>query len=161
MVVRFLTGLTSGGMPEWTIGPHSKCGVPIFGTGGSNPPPTVMIKFFKKKKKEPENLNELLAYVKQMENKIGEISDNLDFVRKMAEASIQKIGIVRYNPFKDMGGDQSFVVALLDANDNGFVISSLYLKEGNRVYTKPIKNGESEYPLSEEEKQAVLKAIKH
>jgi hypothetical protein len=67
--------------------------------------------------------------------------------------------VLRYNPFDNVGGDQSFSIALLDANNNGFVITSLYAREGTRVFAKPIKNGESEFPLSEEEKEAINRAI--
>ena len=68
------------------------------------------------------------------------------------------MGIVRFNPFSGVGSDQSFSVALLDKNDNGIVITSLYNREGNRVYAKPIKTGVSEYLLSTEEKSAIEKA---
>jgi hypothetical protein len=118
-----------------------------------------MIKFFKKKKKKPENLKEVLTYIRNIEKRINDISEKLDFTRKMAGISLQKVGVVRFNPFKDMGGDQSFSIALLDFQNNGLVISSIYSREGNRVYTKPIKNGESEYQLSDEEKEAISRAM--
>jgi len=59
-----------------------------------------------------------------------------------------------------VGGDQSFSLALLDKRNSGVVITSLYAREGNRVYGKPIKEGTSEYPLSEEEKKAIEEAKK-
>ena len=116
------------------------------------------MRFFKKNKKKPENLKEVLAYIKKINGRIEEISDDLNFVKKMAEISLQKVGVVRFNPFKDMGGDQSFSIALLDFKNNGLVVSSIYSRDGNRVYTKPIKNGDSEYQLSNEEKEAIKKA---
>ena len=116
------------------------------------------MRFFKKNKKKPENLKEVLAYIKKINGRIEEISDDLNFVKKMAEISLQKVGVVRFNPFKDMGGDQSFSIALLDSGNNGLVVSSIYSRDGNRVYTKPIKNGDSEYQLSNEEKEAIKKA---
>ena len=58
-----------------------------------------------------------------------------------------------------MGGNQSFVIALLDEENNGFVITSLFIKEGSRVYTKAIKAGKSDHVLSKEELEAVNKAI--
>lgn len=85
----------------------------------------------------------------------------LDFCRrleKMAERSVQKVGVVRFNPFHNTGSDQSFCVCLLDAKDNGFILSSLFTREGNRVYTKPIENGISKYQLSGEEKKAIEEA---
>ncbi|PIQ05298.1 MAG: hypothetical protein COW72_02875, partial [Candidatus Nealsonbacteria bacterium CG18_big_fil_WC_8_21_14_2_50_37_10] len=75
--------------------------------------------------------------------------------------SIQKIGLVRFNPFKEIGGNQSFSVALLDGNDSGIVVTSLYSREGNRVYGKPIEKGVSNYLLSEEEKQVLEIAKKN
>jgi hypothetical protein len=58
-----------------------------------------------------------------------------------------------------MGGNQSFVIAFLDQKNNGFVISSLFVKDGNRVYTKEVKDGKSDHTLSSEEKEAIEKAI--
>ena len=58
-----------------------------------------------------------------------------------------------------MGGNQSFVIALLDDKNNGFVISSLFIKEGNRVYAKAVKDGKSDYLLSNEEKEAIAIAM--
>ena len=68
------------------------------------------------------------------------------------------MGVVRYNPFSDTGSDQSFSIALLDSDNNGMVITSLYSRDGNRVYAKPVKNNVSEYSLSNEEKEAIIKA---
>lgn len=87
-----------------------------------------------------------------------------DLDRRMGEArerlrlSVQNVGIVRFNPFRDAGGDQSFCIALLDEQQNGVVISSLYSRDGVRVYGKPIQAGASTYTLSAEEKEAIVKA---
>ncbi len=80
-------------------------------------------------------------------------------LQKICDISVQKVGVVRFNPFKDTGGDQSFIIALLDSNNKGVVLSSLYTREGTRVYTKPIEKGGSTYHLSKEEKEAIAKAI--
>jgi hypothetical protein len=77
----------------------------------------------------------------------------------MATSSIQKVGVVRFNPFSDVGGNQSFVIALLDSKNSGLVISSLHGREGTRVYAKPVSAGKSEHHLSTEEIQAIKKAI--
>ena len=74
---------------------------------------------------------------------------------KMIAKCVQKIGVVRFNPFKDTGSDQSFAIALMDLSDNGLVISSLFTREGTRIYSKPLEKGKSKYPLSEEEQQAI------
>jgi len=113
-----------------------------------------MFNFFQKKK-EPENLKELLSQFKDLKGDFEKISKELENLKEESKFSVQKVGIVRFNPFKDVGGNQSFSICLLDGNDDGMVVTSLYTKEGNRVYGKPIKAGISEYLLSEEEKEAI------
>ncbi len=131
---------------------------------GSNPTPTakfMVFNFFKKKKGYPlgqENLKEILVQFGKLKEELEIISKELENLKKENEFNVQKIGIVRFNPFQEIGGNQSFSLALLNGNDNGVVITSLYSREGNRVYGKPIKNGGSEYPLSEEEKKAIEQA---
>jgi len=119
-----------------------------------------MFNFLKKNKKmkEPKNLKEIFNYIKDLEENIENVSKGLQNVKEMAILSLQKVGVVRFNPFKDAGGDQSFSIALLDANNNGFVITSIYGREGNRVFAKPVKDGKSNYSLSEEEKEAIKQA---
>jgi len=73
---------------------------------------------------------------------------------------IQKIGIVRFNPFKEIGGDHSFSLALLDGKDTGVVLTGIHTRERTRIYTKQIKNGKCEFELSAEEKRALIKAQK-
>lgn len=72
---------------------------------------------------------------------------------------IQKVGVVRFNPFKDTGGDQSFILSLVDANNTGVIISSLYSRSGTRWYAKSVVGGKAvEHELSEEEKKALKEA---
>ena len=119
-----------------------------------------MIKFFEKNKKTPENLKEVLSSFENLERNFEKLSNELENLKKESRFSIQKIGIVRFNPFSEVGSDQSFSIALLDKNDSGVVITSLYTREENRVYGKPIEAGKSAYSLSDEEKQAIEKAKK-
>ena len=112
-----------------------------------------------KKDKEPKDLKEVLKQFKDLKKEVQKISEGLENLKKDSKFSIQKVGIVRYNPFSGVGSNQSFSLALLDGNNNGAVITSIYAREGNRVYAKPIKNGNSEYSLSEEEEKAISKAI--
>ena len=65
------------------------------------------------------------------------------------------MGMVKYNAFREMSGDLSYALALLDQRENGFVINSVYAKEGGYSYIKEIINGESSIPLSEEEQAAL------
>lgn len=104
-----------------------------------------------KKDKEPKDLKEVLKQFEELKKQVEKISQT-------SKASVQKVGMVRYNPFSNVGGDQSFSVALLDGNNDGVVITSLYSREGNRVYGKAVKNGTSQYSLSNEEKKAIEKA---
>ena len=95
----------------------------------------------------------------KLEQEIKKVNLRIENLEKISEITIKKIGIVRFNPFNDMGGNQSFVVAILDSRNNGFLISSFFSQEGNRVYAKTIKQGRSDYSLSEEESEAVNRAI--
>ncbi len=97
---------------------------------------------------------------KQIDLQLKEIDEKIRSLEDIARVSVQKIGVVRFNPFSDMGGNQSFAISLLDSNNDGFVLSSLFIKEGNRVYAKAVINGVSEHTLSNEEKQAIERAIK-
>ncbi len=76
-----------------------------------------------------------------------------------AKAHVQRIGVIRFNAFPDTGSDLSFAIAMLDAHDNGFVISSLYGRNESRTYAKPIRAGTSTYSLSQEEKEALAQAM--
>ncbi len=114
--------------------------------------------FSKTNKTKPENIKDILAELKSLEGNFEKISKELEELKKESRFWVQKIGIIRFNPFSEVGGDQSFSIALLDANNSGVVISSLYSRQENRIYGKPIKNGKSEYQLSEEENQAIEKA---
>jgi len=73
----------------------------------------------------------------------------------LLENCVQKIGVVRYNAFHNVGSDQSFSVALLDSDDNGVVLSSIYGRDYSTTYAKPVRYGESEYILTEEEEDAI------
>jgi hypothetical protein len=72
--------------------------------------------------------------------------------------AVQRVGLVRFNPFEDTGGNQSFAVALLDANDDGFVVSSLHARQGTRIYAKAVARGRAEAALSDEEAEALQRA---
>lgn len=120
------------------------------------------IKIFLRGKKVKDLEEVLSEQVKRMEGIEGNIKDINKWNEKLqgiCDISITKVGVIRFNPFKDTGGDQSFAIALMDSNDNGIVFSSLYTREGTRVYAKPIERGASSYNLSKEEEEAIKKAI--
>lgn len=113
---------------------------------------------------EGDSLEQSLSdYHKQVET-VSKHLHKLDqaYERLAATGSLasQKISIVRFNPFGDTGGDQSFVLAVLDAHDSGYVLTSIHGREGTRVYVKPVDYNKSKYPLSDEEKQALSQASK-
>lgn len=73
--------------------------------------------------------------------------------------TLGRVGLVRYNPFEDAGGAFSFALAILDATGTGFVVSSLHARGGTRLYAKPIQAGRSDAALSDEEAEAVKRAM--
>lgn len=77
----------------------------------------------------------------------------------LSQRTIQKVAVIRYNPFSDTGGDQSFAIALLDSLGNGVVISSLHSRTDTRVFAKAVQSGRSRYQLSDEEQDAIKKAL--
>jgi hypothetical protein len=77
----------------------------------------------------------------------------------LSQQSIQKVGLIRFNPFADTGGDQSFAVALLDAAGNGVVVSSLHGRADTRIFAKQVQAGRSKHALSDEEQEAIRKAL--
>jgi hypothetical protein len=77
----------------------------------------------------------------------------------LLQQSIQKVGVIRFNPFADTGGDQSFAVALLDAQGNGVVLSSLHGRADTRIFAKQVQAGRSKHALSDEEQDAIRKAL--
>ena len=105
------------------------------------------------------SLDIILKDLKIAQKDIDELKSSYDTMRKESLFYIQKVGLLRFNPFKDTGGDQSFVLALLDGDDTGVIISGIYSRLGTRWYAKKIQSGKGvEYELSEEEKKVVLKA---
>ncbi len=100
-------------------------------------------------------LKKYLEDVREIKKDNEEIKAYYIKLDKDIASCIQKTGLVRYNAFKDVGSDLSFAVALLDRENNGVVLNGLYGTESSNIYAKPIKNGESTYQLSEEEKYAL------
>jgi len=118
--------------------------------------------FFRKTK--PRNfeflIKELIQNSYQNQQELVKIETRLERLEKLSKKNLIKFGLVRFNPFKELGGNQSFALATLDLEDNGVVISSFFTKQGNRVYAKPIIKGKSEFSLSKEEQEALEKAMK-
>ena len=106
-----------------------------------------------------EDLETYMYRVEKVEKQNAEIANYVKTLDEDLTRCIQKVGIVRYNAFKDTGSDLSFTLALLDEHNDGVVLNGIYSREMSNIYAKPVKNGESSYTMSEEEKLAVQKAI--
>lgn len=104
-------------------------------------------------------LDKILGDLTLTKKDIANLSSQYDKIEKDSSLHIQKIGLVRFNPFKDTGGDQSFILSLLDAHNTGVVISGLYSRSGTRWYAKKVIEGKGfEHELSDEELKAVHQA---
>ncbi|MBI1985028.1 MAG: DUF4446 family protein [Candidatus Wildermuthbacteria bacterium] len=115
--------------------------------------------FFHSNSKKSGTPKETQKRVEELEKRIQELEIDLRGYKEAMESAVTKVGIVRFNPFQQTGSNQSFSLALLDQNNNGVVLTSHFLKEYNRVYAKPVAKGKSEHMLSEEEKEALAKAL--
>ena len=105
-----------------------------------------------------EDLEKYMNRVNATENEIRRISVNFKELDKKTKKCIQKVGIVRYNAYKDTGSDLSFAVCLLDEQNNGVVFNGIYSRDMSNIYAKPIENGISKYKLTSEEQEAIYKA---
>ena len=104
-------------------------------------------------------IDEVLRAEKENKKDIDRIVTEYATLKKDVSFHIQKVGLLRFNPFKDTGGDQSFILALVDAHDTGVIVSSYHTRSGTRWYAKGVKNGKStEHTLSAEEEKALQAA---
>lgn len=106
-----------------------------------------------------EDLETYMYRVNKVEKQNVEITNQIDLMDKDLRNCLQKVGMVRYNAFKDVGSDLSFALALLDEQNNGVVLNGIYSRDMSNIYAKPIENGKSKYVVSEEEAQAIQKAM--
>src|SRR3989344_9465743 len=105
-------------------------------------------------------LEDLLSRSELTQKQLQTLESGLKKLDSRSLNFIQKVGFVRFNPFKQTGGDQSFCLAILDAKDSGFVLSSLHSREATRFYAKTVREGKGEggHELSKEERQAIKNA---
>ncbi len=101
-----------------------------------------------------------LKRVDEVDMRLSELETEYERLSVTNSVASQKIALIRFNPFGDTGGDQSFSLAVLDAHNSGYVLTSIHGRQGTRVYVKPVDFGESKYSLSQEEKQALSLAEK-
>jgi len=104
-------------------------------------------------------IEDLLKSEAENKKAIENLLLHYDRINKEGQLHIQKVGLLRFNPFKDTGGDQSFILSLVDNNDTGVIISGLYSRSGVRWYAKKVVNGKGlEHELSDEERKALKEA---
>ena len=100
-------------------------------------------------------MKNILKPQRKFESQYSKLLDMVTDMDKTDKSKIQKVGLIRYNPFDEMGGNLCFALALLDGNDNGVVLNGIHSRTGSFTYAKPIEMGVSTYMLSEEELKAV------
>jgi hypothetical protein len=105
-------------------------------------------------------LEELIKSEELNKKDIKRIYLLIDAINKDSLTHLQKLGLVRYNPFNDTGGDHSFSLSTLDGNGNGFVLTGLHTRDKTRFYIKSIKEGKATRELSNEEVRAIELAVK-
>jgi hypothetical protein len=111
------------------------------------------------KKTLEEVLTSIVKEQKLNKKDIASLYARCDNIEKDGLLHIQKIGLIRFNPFKDTGGDQSFILSLVDAEESGVVITGLYSRSGTRWYAKRVVRGKGvEHELSDDEKRSLKMA---
>lgn len=126
----------------------------------------MILDHYKKLKKGVKNgnlikiLDDILAKQKNNAKVISDFEKLLQNFEKKSLKNIQKIGLIRFNPFDEIGGDQSFSLCLLDGLNDGFIVTCLHTRDRSRVYAKSIYDGKSKYDLSTEEQKALDEAKK-
>lgn len=110
-----------------------------------------------------KNLEEVMSLlggqVKELRGMQDGINNHLKIVDSRLDTSIRNLQTIRFNPFLDAGGNQSFAIALLNDKSNGVILSSLYARDRMSIFAKPIVDGKSEFELSVEEKEVLKKSL--
>lgn len=96
--------------------------------------------------------------MKEIQDAEEKIEKHLVVVDKRLDKSIRNIETVRFNPFVDAGGNQSFAISFINDEGNGVIMSSLYARDRMSIFAKPVINGKSEFELSDEEKEVLEKS---
>lgn len=104
-------------------------------------------------------LGQHLERVRAVVRDVARLEERTASVERDLQKALGRVGLVRYNPFEDTGGAQSFALAILDRTGTGFVVSSLHARTGTRIYAKAIEAGRSEAALSDEETEALRRAM--
>lgn len=100
-----------------------------------------------------------LTRVHQVIRELDQVEARTSVLERDLKRAFSRVGLVRYNPFEDTGGNQSFALALLDEHGDGFVVSSLHTRNLTRIYAKGVKGGHSDAGVSDEEAEALRQAM--
>ncbi len=103
-------------------------------------------------------LEDHVCQVREATGRVRELDELTRRVERASRGHLQRLGFLRFNPFRDAGGDQSFALALADEDGNGVVISSLHSRDVTRVYAKPLVAWQTSYHLTDEEREAIQRA---
>ncbi len=106
------------------------------------------------------HINEIGKSIDTLHLKQKDFSAHAQYLENKSRASIRNVEMLRFNPFKDQGSNQSFAIAMLNDEGDGVVLSTLYSRERMSLFAKPIKNRSSEFELSVEEKEVLARASK-
>ena len=108
-----------------------------------------------------KKFEEVLKTVEDFGQDLDKLKSKLSEIEKLDLGHIQRMKLLRYNPYEDTGGDQSFTLALLDDKGNGFVLTSLHTRSVTRVFAKPVENGKAlKHEFSQEEQKSIEQAMK-
>lgn len=110
-----------------------------------------------------KNLEELiigyLDRIDEIKDTTNEVKNLCDYTTSLTNSCIQRVSIIRYKAFEDVGSDLSYSIALLDGYNNGVILTSIYARTESTTYAKPIDKGISRYDLSEEEEKVLYQAM--
>src|SRR5579884_23826 len=104
-------------------------------------------------------LAEYLTTVRSTAASVNQMRGQHDELVRLMPSVIRHVGLVRFSPFHDTGGDQSFALALLDGRRSGVVVTALHSRTDSRLYAKPIEQHQSTYTLTPEEREAMARAV--
>ena len=104
-------------------------------------------------------IKDYVSQVQDIKQENKEIEKYCEVLANKENKCLQKIGLVRYNAYKDTGSNLSFAVAILDEENSGIVLNGIYTRDSSNIYCKNVEKGESSYALSKEEKEAIYNAI--
>ncbi len=106
-----------------------------------------------------EKLEEVLKDVGGFKGELEGLKKDFEGLKIEGLSHLQKIELLRFNPYQDTGGNISFTIAMLDNKGTGIILTSLHARSGTRIFAKPVFEGKSKYELSSEEETVLKKTL--